>query len=169
MTRDEMLTALRQLEEEFYDDANCAVEDGDRAYDKRVRRWGDAFHRAVKMLTPPSTDEIEWLRRCIKGDGCAAVNGTPDPPWVMRVGLERALDALAREPELEERIVRLEGGAALDDVRADAVRVIHSQRIAELEARERRIRDAIRNVRGTMSAMQAIERIDRIFAGKDMP
>jgi len=102
MTRDEMLVVLRQLEEEFYDDANAAHEDGDRHYDDRARHWGDALHKAVKMLTPPSMDEIGWLRQLVASSRrCVAVKirGEKDPPWVMRHGLERALDALAREAE----------------------------------------------------------------------
>ena len=111
MTRDEMLAVLRHLEEEFYDDANAAHEDGDRHHNEKVRRWGDALHKAVQLLTPPTTEEIEWLRQLVASSRrCVAVKvrGEKDPPWVMRHGLGRALDALAREPELLGRIAELE-------------------------------------------------------------
>lgn len=103
MTRDEMLAVLRHLEEEFYDDANAAHEDGDRHHNEKVRRWGDALHKAVQLLTPPTTEEIEWLRQLVASSRrCVAVKvrGEKDPPWVMRHGLGRALDALTREPGL---------------------------------------------------------------------
>jgi len=171
MTRDEMLTVLRQLEEEFYDDANAAHEDGDRHYNDKARRWGDALHKAVQLLTPLSTEEIGWLRQMVASSRrCVAVKirGEKDPPWVMRHGLERALDALAREPKLLEQLhaaevtvrcagepcmeahqVLLNGSvtetiAALESALALAAAetAARAVRIAALEARERCVREA---------------------------
>ena len=79
--------------------------------------------------------------------GCVSQEFHERAASFLRFQAERIVD-------LEAKVVLLEGCAALDDVRIDAVKVIHGQRIAELEAENARLRERERIAYDSRNAAQ---------------
>jgi hypothetical protein len=99
----------------------------------------DALRAAIALLTPPTTAEIEAARTWADGitveqqPGMAVVT-TPHLSATIIPVLRRALDALARESELQE-LVRVTCPPADENTVLRALKVGMKLRIVALEAR----------------------------------
>jgi hypothetical protein len=130
MTREEIIGWLRA----FMGEEQSHI---DQCHDHQGRHAlrAEALRAAIALLTPPPTAEIEAVRAQFKMCEC----GQPDCS-VNRVNstLDRALNALAREPGMEKSLEweRAAAGVNLQSaLEAQKVRPEKAARIAALEAR----------------------------------